>query len=190
MIIENISKRYGDKTVLENFSVKIAMGEKVALFGENGSGKTTLFNIISGLDKQDGGKLYGYDPNDVAYLFQEDVFFEHLSLLENIVLVSQMKKHIAKEQAIALLNELDLADYAEALPSTLSGGMRKRAAIVAVFASGKKILLLDECSNALDDNMKERVIGFIKKYSSDKTVIAISHDRDFAMSFCDRYIEL
>ncbi len=177
IVISNLSKSFGDKTVLNNVSLTVPYGSYVRISGESGIGKTTLLRILCGLEKPDSGELNGFSSKDVAFLFQEDRLFPELSALGNVALVIRHgtkaeKKARAKQLLLDL--GLDEADF-YLRPSELSGGMCRRVAIARALAYDKPILLLDEALRGLDTENAERAARIIEHESIGKTVIFVTH---------------
>lgn len=205
--IENVSKSYyirpkGAGSVnllptLENISLEVSAGEFVTLIGPSGCGKTTLFNMISGLEKPDCGKvlLKGKDitgkRGHAAYMLQKDMLLPWRNVLDNCILALELQKvprELALQQAKVMLEELELSAFSLQYPGELSGGMRQRAAFVRTMLAGKEILLLDEPFGALDaytkSEMHKWLIKSFQKYKP--TVLFITHDIEEAILLSDR----
>lgn len=205
--IENISKNYyiGKKgaiagnllPTLEDISLEVSAGEFVTLIGPSGCGKTTLFNLVSGLEKPDCGKvlLKGEDitgkRGHAAYMLQKDMLLPWRNVLDNCILALEMQKvprGLARQQARVMLEELELADFSLHHPGELSGGMRQRVAFVRTMLAGKEVLLLDEPFGALDaytkSEMHKWLIKSFQKYKP--TVLFITHDIEEAILLSDR----
>ena len=174
---ENISKRYGEKQVINNLSFEIPDGGKAFVTGESGAGKTTLLRLISGIEKPDAGRLYGYDREDIAYAFQEARLFPWESAIDNVT--APVGRKYAKE-AEELLGALGLGDDLSKLPGELSGGMRQRVSLARALLYDRKILLLDEPFSSLDGEMKKRAAALIREKSAEKTVLLVSHSPEDA----------
>ena len=186
--LTNITKAFGEKTVIKNFSLNIEKGGRLALVSPSGSGKTTLFRIISGLEKRfDGERLV---KGNVSFMFQEDRLFETSTVLENVLAVAEKKVDEAKE----LLEKLALGDYIDAYPADLSGGMRRRVALARTLIYDADIFLLDECFTGLDEETRESVAEVINFYTKGKTLLLITHDKteaellDAELLITDTYI--
>ena len=174
---ENISKSYGEKQVIDNLSFEIPDGGKAFVTGESGAGKTTLLRLISGIEKPDAGRLYGYDREDIAYAFQEARLFPWESAIDNVT--APVGRKYAKE-AEELLGALGLGDDLSKLPGELSGGMRQRVSLARALLYDRKILLLDEPFSSLDGEMKKRAAALIREKSAEKTVLLVSHSPEDA----------
>lgn len=205
--LENISKTYYVKQksakavsvlpTLEDISLDVAKGEFVSIIGPSGCGKTTLFNLISGLEKPDCGKVLLKSENitgkrgHAAYMLQKDMLLPWRNILDNCILASELQKvprALAHKQALAMLKELELEEFAFNYPDQLSGGMRQKAAFVRTMLAGKDILLLDEPFGALDaftkSEMHKWLIRSFEKYRP--TVLFITHDIEEALLLSDR----
>jgi NitT/TauT family transport system ATP-binding protein len=173
MILKNISKSFGDKTVLNNLSVEFKNGSRTCIMGASGSGKTTLLNIVMGLIRPDGGELFDM-PKRISAVFQEDRLCEPYSAVKNVFAVTG--KEISEASIVSLLNDLKLTG-SEYLPvSTLSGGMRRRVALARALLARGDVLILDEPFKGLDEETRAEVIGVINRHTAGKTLIVSTHD--------------
>ena len=173
MILKNIAKSFGEKTVLSNLSVELENGSRTCVMGASGSGKTTLLNIVMGLVKPDSGEIIGV-PNRISAVFQEDRLCEPYSAVANVFAVTG--KSIAEEKIVSLLRELGL-EGSEYLPvNTLSGGMRRRVAIARALLAESDLLILDEPFKGLDEDTRRSVIDVINRNTKGKTLIVSTHD--------------
>jgi len=184
--IDHLTKRYGEKIVLDGISVTIHDGEKLAIMGESGRGKTTLLRMIAKLEHPDAGSIEGFSKEDVAYVFQEPRLFDTVSVLKNLTIVSTQPFKEAEKKARELLVCVGLATDTEKYPFELSGGMKQRLSLARAFMVDRPILLLDEPFSALDQDTKKTMIQFVKERTKNKTVILVTHDRNDAIALCDR----
>lgn len=184
--IENLTKQYNTQLVLNEFSLLVRDGEKVAIMGESGRGKTTLLRIIAGLERYDAGQISGFDKKDVAYVFQEPRLFDSLSVIKNLIVVSQQPSRVAEKKAMELLTLVGLEKDKAKYPSELSGGMKQRLALARAFMVDRPILLLDEPFSALDQETRNDMIEFVKARTKNKTVILVTHDSDDAHALCEK----
>ena len=179
--LKNITKKYGDKTVFENFNLDLAENAITVILGESGSGKTTILNMIASLTDFDG-EISGADK--VSMVFQRDRLVPHLTVKENILLVNE------NADATALLENVGLTGTEDLLPKELSAGMARRVAIIRAFSSPAPVLLMDEPLVNLDLALKFSLLEQIKKLQSatGKTIIMVSHDVKEAAYYNGRVI--
>lgn len=175
--LKNITFSYDDLKVLNNFNLTVADGECVQLYGVSGSGKTTVARIILGLETVESGNIIV--PQKISTVFQEDRLLENLDVIKNIRLV------LTKEQygfADKLLKEFGLYDVRKKRVSTLSGGMKRRVALVRAIAYGGDALILDEPFNGLDSENKKIASDIIKRefLNKNKPVLLITHVKEDA----------
>ena len=176
IILTNISKSYGDKSILKDFSLTVKENSICIITGDSGCGKTTLLRIISGLDTDYTGEIVGISPSDCAFVFQEYRLFPTLSALDNVALTAKGEKEEKRDIAKKILfdlkfNESDLYK----LPSELSGGMKQRVSLARALASDRPVMLFDEPTKELDKSLRQELYEIIKKLSKNKTVIMVSH---------------
>ncbi len=172
--LKNITKRFGEKTVFENFSLAFEENGIYALIGDSGRGKTTLFRIIAGLDKKYEGTVV---TDSVAYAFQEYRLFPTLTALENVAQVVYERPTEAQTQAAAdMLRAFGFKDEELSLyPHALSGGMKQRVSLCRALIARKKILLLDEPFKELDDGLREILRNHIRNAAKESLVILSTH---------------
>ena len=147
---EGVAKSYGGRKILENVSISLGPEELVCLVGVSGAGKTTLFNILSGLERPDGGRvlLNGRDvtgaPGQVSYMLQRDLLLPHKKVLDNAALplvIRGMKKREARAEAASYFPRFGLEGTEDKYPAQLSGGMRQRAALLRTFLGSREAAL-------------------------------------------------
>jgi len=171
----NLTKRFGDKTVLDNVNISFAEGRISCLMGPSGRGKTTVANLLMGLIKPDSGTIEGCRGKTIAAVFQEDRLIEHWDAEKNIRLVCD--KSVDSEQIREELQKVGINDYKSKAVVSFSGGMRRRVALVRALMARGDIIILDEPFKGLDDAVKMQVIEYLKTKTRGKTVIVITHDR-------------
>jgi len=169
--LDNITKSYNGRMVLNKFSLHVEKGSPTCLFGESGCGKTTVLNIISGLTPIDSGIIRGIEGKRISYLFQEDRLLNSATAEENIML-SAKNKELSKK----IIEVCEITEYLSQYPPQLSGGMKRRVAIARAVAFDGDILLLDEMFNGIDLNRVEKISGFLNKIIKDKICIIVSHN--------------
>lgn len=152
---EDVSFSWNDKRIFEKISLTLPDQGCFALMGESGSGKTTLLRLLAGLIHPDAGRIKGTENKRIAVLFQEDRLLPWRPVLENAAVGA------TKEKAREWLKKLELPDE-NAMPDTLSGGMKRRVALARALAFGGDILLMDEPFKGLDQALRERTAGYVK----------------------------
>lgn len=199
--VKGLAKTYqssqGSVLTLAGISLSVDQGEFVSIIGPSGCGKSTFFNLVSGLERPDEGRILlkgreiTGERGHVSYMLQKDLLLPWRSVLDNCILgmeVSGIAKKEAREKAQVLLAEFGLSSYADSFPSVLSGGMRQRAAFLRTMLSGREILLLDEPFGSLDaftkSEMHQWLLGVWEKYHP--TVLFITHDVEEALLLSDR----
>lgn len=171
MELLDVSKSYGDKKVLSSLTLHIKERATTVLSGPSGIGKTTLFRLILGLEKADCGTIR--TEGRVSALFQEDRLIENLSIMNNLLLVSDDKARMKE-----LLKESGLEGEEKNRVVTLSGGMKRRVALVRALLTDYDTLLLDEPFSGLDAESKRRISALIRKEVNGRTLVVITHDDD------------
>lgn len=194
---KNVNKSFVDTKketkVLDNLSFSLSKNEKIAIVGPSGCGKSTILNLASGLLTQDKGEIV--KNGNVGYMFQTDNLFEWRTIYKNITLGLEIKKKNLKEQKeriIDLLTKYGLIEFKDKHPSSLSGGMRQRVALIRTLVLNPDILLLDEPFSALDAQTKlmvnDDIYDIVTK--ENKSVIMVTHDIAEAIAFSDKVIVL
>ncbi len=193
-------------TALKDVNIRFPDKGMVFLLGKSGSGKSTLLNVLGGLDRYDKGEIIikgvssrafkqkhfdSYRNTYVGFIFQEYNILEEFTVGANIALALQLQGKKATDEAInEILNEVDLAGYGNRRPNELSGGQKQRVAIARALVKKPKIIMADEPTGALDSTTGRQVLETLKRLSSQRLVIVVSHDREFAERYADRIIEL
>lgn len=193
----NITKKYGGRTIIENISLELNAGELVCLLGVSGIGKSTLFGVLSGLVTPESGSviLCGQDitgtPGHIGYMQQKDLLLPYKTVMNNVCLpliIRGMKKKEACEKANPLFKTFGLDGNQDKYPVQLSGGMRQRAALLRTYLFGGKAALLDEPFSALDAITKSAMHRFYLDIMEKIKLptIFITHDIDEAILISDR----
>lgn len=198
--LQNISKQYNDKFVLENINLEIETGEIVSLLGPSGSGKTTLLNIILGLTSVEQGKII-FNETDLSnvrmkergfnIVFQDYALFPHLDAYENIVYGLRNKKGVVTDEELQeYIDFLELKPHLNKKTAELSGGQKQRVALARTLVMKPKILLLDEPLSALDGVIKESIKQRIKSIARQfkLTTIIVTHDPEEALTMSDKIL--
>ncbi|WP_324653974.1 ectoine/hydroxyectoine ABC transporter ATP-binding protein EhuA [Georgenia sp. H159] len=214
---ENVVKRFGDNTVLDNLNFEVRRGERVTLIGPSGSGKTTILRLVMTLEdltdgyiyidgepftyEERGGKRVARKPKEVAkvatkigMVFQQFNLFPNMTVMENIVEapihVLGRSKEEARTRAHELLELVGLSDKADAHPSRLSGGQQQRVAIARALAMDPEILLLDEVTSALDPELVGEVLSVLRNIAetTNITMLIVTHEMQFAQEVSHRVL--
>jgi len=198
--LENLQRRYGTVTALNDFSLTLAPGELVALLGPSGCGKTTALRLLAGLEEADGGRVVigGQDvtglpanKRDVGMVFQSYSLFPHMVAWENVAFGLQMRKvgpAERKRRALEVLDLVGLAPMAYRYAVQMSGGQQQRVALARALAIQPKVLLLDEPLSALDAKVRSRLRDEIRRVQLEVgiTTLFVTHDQEEALAIADR----
>ncbi len=182
--LSHLSKSYGACTVINDLTLKIGDGERVAISAASGCGKTTLFRLIAGLEKADSGIIKVEKP--VAYIFQEPRLFSDFTVLENVMVVLRGKNR--RLRARQWLATVGMEEHLSKYPDEISGGMAQRTVLARALAAEREIFLLDEPFSGLDSESKEQLMSLTKEITAGKTLLLISHDRKEAEVLCQRIL--
>lgn len=186
IVIKNLHKAFSSNVVLNNVNAVIKHGQITCLMGQSGIGKTTLLNIMMGFEKADKGEVANV-PALKAAVFQENRLCEEFSVVTNIKLVNDK---LDDATIMAHLEAVNLADAAKQKVNTLSGGMKRRVALVRAMLAEKDILFLDEPFKGLDEDTREKVTDYLKQNTKGLTVVMVTHDIDDAHSLDAQIINL
>jgi polar amino acid transport system ATP-binding protein len=202
--VDGLEKCFGAHRVLQGVSLHVDAGEVVCLIGPSGSGKSTVLRCINGLESYEGGEVRAFgervDRNDksihrlrsrMGMVFQRFNLFPHRTVLENVmegpVYVLGHKPAKAREEALALLAKVGLAEKAQAYPAQLSGGQQQRVAIARALAMKPEAMLFDEPTSALDPELVGDVLGVMRALADEgMTMIVVTHEMGFAREVADR----
>lgn len=189
IVIRHLCKQYEGKKVLNNASFDFPKGQTTCIMAPSGKGKTTLLRILMGLEQADEGTILGMEGLKKSAVFQEDRLCENLSASANIRLVSLKKIPGGKQQEIKdiheAMEEIGLSGCEDQPARELSGGMRRRVALLRALYADWDILFLDEPFKGLDEETKEKAIAYTKKCCQGKTVIFVTHDKREAQKMGD-----
>ena len=200
ILLENVSKRYGQQAVVNNISLEIKDGEFFVLLGSSGSGKTTILNIIAGLTPAEQGRvlLHGRDvtnlptqKRNVGFVFQNYALFEYMTVAENIEFGLDIRKVPRKERQLKrdeLLELVGLVGLGDRTPRQLSGGQQQRVALARALVLEPDVLLLDEPLGALDAKIRVDLRRSLKNIQRQLGVatILVTHDQEEAFDLADR----
>lgn len=198
--LQNIHKRYGNLTVVQDVNLTVEGGEFLTLLGPSGSGKSTLLNIIAGFSEPSDGRLLlnGQDITDkppekrsFGMVFQGYALFPHMTVAENVafpLMIRGMAKSLREQKVREALDLVQLARFAERKISQLSGGQQQRVALARALVFEPAVLLLDEPLSALDKKLRAELQEELKTLHErvGRTFINVTHDQDEALSMSDR----
>jgi polar amino acid transport system ATP-binding protein len=217
LVMRQISKSFGERTVLKSLDLEVAPGEKVAIIGPSGSGKTTILRLAIGLERPDGGTIAiggeylwhvrskeGLVPagdrnarrvrRTVGMVFQHFNLFPHMTALQNVAEplahASDLSKKESEARAIELLTAVGLRDNLRQHPTQLSGGQQQRVAIARSLALQPRLMLFDEVTSALDPELVGEVLRVIRElaHNTSMTMMLVTHEISFAREIADRVI--
>lgn len=196
--VTNLKKYYHTPSeevlALDSINFDVSEGEFISIVGPSGCGKSTILSILSNLIDKSSGKI-NINNKSIAYMLQSDSLLPFLTILDNCLIGLKVTKKLTEENkkyVINLLKTYGLGDFLDKYPSSLSGGMRQRVALIRTLSVKPDILLLDEATSALDYQssliISEDIYKILKKEK--KTLIMVTHDIGLAISMSDRVIVL
>ncbi len=203
--VQNLTKRFGEFTALDNVTIEVAPGQLVALLGPSGCGKTTLLRILSGLDYADSGHIL-FDGEDattqsvrarrVGFVFQHYALFRHMTVFENIAFglrvrwKGRLSQQDIRRRVEQLLSLVRLETLARRYPAQLSGGQRQRVALARALAVEPRVLLLDEPFGALDAKVRVELRHWLRRLHDEVqiTSVFVTHDQEEALEVADRVV--
>ena len=204
--LKNVKFKYDDKYVLNNCSFVINANEKVAIIGGNGSGKTTILNLIARTYKNEEGKILIDDIyinelsekflRDNITMISQDFYIFNMSIKENLLLANL---NATDNDIQEVCKKVELHKYIESLPEkyetmigengvNLSGGQRQRIAIARALLKKSKIILLDEVTSSLDENMEKSTFELLEKLKSEHTIVVVTHNLKYIENFEKKYM--
>ena len=204
--VRDLHKSFGDNEVLRGINYEIDEGEKIVIIGASGSGKSTFLRCLNLLETPTSGSIYvdgeeitapGADVNRIrqkmGMVFQHFNLFANLSIMDNITLAPVMlglqSKEEAKENALRLLQRVNLTEKADAYPAQLSGGQKQRIAIVRSLAMNPEVMLFDEPTSALDPEMVGEVLEVMRELAdSGMTMVVVTHEMGFAREVASKVL--
>lgn len=207
--VQNLSKKFGNNTVLKNISFDVKKGEVVSIIGPSGSGKSTILRCIVDLESITSGEVLIEGNNlsnknvdkkikkemllKTGMVFQTFNLFPHMSVRNNIVKTLKVVKKLdtaeAENIAKKMLDLVGLSDKIDSFPNELSGGQKQRVAIARALALQPDIMLFDEPTSALDPELVKEVLDIIRKLKNQKiTMLIVSHEMNFVREISDRII--
>lgn len=204
ILIEDLTKTFGESLILDHINLEIKTGSLIALLGPSGSGKSTLLKLIAGLERPDSGRIWltGKDTNflsiqerQIGFVFQNYALFKHLTVFQNIAYgleIQQTNKIQVIHRVQELLQLIQLENFADRYPVQLSGGQKQRIALARALAIEPKVLLLDEPFGALDFQVRKDLRNWLKKLHEEvsMTTLFVTHDQQEAMELAHEIIIL
>ncbi len=184
----NIRKAFGDNVVLDGFSHEFSDGKVTAVIGRSGCGKSTLLNILMGLVQPDSGEVVFPEKRNISAVFQENRLCENLTASANIRLVTG--KRLSKAEIASELAKVGLDGCENKPVRTLSGGMKRRTALIRALLAEYDVLFLDEPFKGLDMDTKQNVMTYCKDKIKGKTVVLVTHDMDECKFLADETVRL
>jgi polar amino acid transport system ATP-binding protein len=213
---ERVCKSFGALQVLKGITLEVGKGQVLVMVGPSGSGKSTFLRCINHLEQVNAGRLYvdgdliGYrdrgsklhemsprdaakQRRDIGMVFQHFNLFPHRTALENIIEAPVHVKRVKKDAAVArgkdLLNQVGMAEKADAYPAQLSGGQQQRVAIARALAMNPKLMLFDEPTSALDPELVGEVLEVMKKLATEgMTMVVVTHEMGFAREVANQLV--
>ena len=214
--VNDLTKKYGDLTVLDGITDSIEEGERIAIIGPSGSGKSTFLRCLNCMEDPTSGQII-FEGEDLAdmkvdidhhrrhmgMVFQQFNLFNNKTVLQNITLAPYLTRRRTvkgraaraalkaqiEQRAHELLQRIGLDDWADKYPSTLSGGQKQRVAIVRALAMDPKVILFDEPTSALDPEMVGEVLDLIRALADEGlTMVIVTHEMGFAREVASRVL--
>ncbi|WEV44488.1 amino acid ABC transporter ATP-binding protein [Lactobacillus sp. ESL0684] len=204
LAVEHLQKTFGKNEVLKDINAEVNDGQVICLVGPSGAGKSTFLRCLNLLDEPTSGKVLFEGKEltalsetelntlreEMGMVFQQFNLFPHMSVLENIKLAPTKIKKTPDEtitaKAIELLEQVGLADKADAFPASLSGGQQQRVAIARALAMNPKVMLFDEPTSALDPEMVGEVLKVMQDLAQKgMTMVVVTHEMGFAKKVAD-----
>lgn len=203
--IKNLTKKFGNNTILKDINGQVKKGEVICIIGPSGAGKSTFLRCLNQLEKPtsgtvsvEGTELTGLNEKGVqkvrekmGMVFQNFNLFPNKTVLENLMLAPKKVKNVsdeeAKNNAQKLLDEVGMGAKAEAYPASLSGGQQQRVAIARALAMQPDVMLFDEPTSALDPEMVGEVLKVMQQLANDgMTMVVVTHEMGFAKNVADQ----
>jgi sulfate/thiosulfate transport system ATP-binding protein len=204
IVVDSVSKRFGDFVALDDVSLEVRDGSLTALLGPSGGGKSTLLRVIAGLEQPDSGRvrIAGEDATlkppqrrNVGFVFQHYAAFKHMTVRKNVAFGLTIRKRPKDEidgRVDELLKLVHLEGFAHRYPSQLSGGQRQRMALARALAVQPRVLLLDEPFGALDATVRKELRAWLRRLHDEVhvTTVFVTHDQEEAMEVAGQIVVL
>lgn len=202
IVVERVSKRFGNFQAVDDVSLEIASGSLVALLGPSGSGKSTLLRLIAGLETPDTGRIWltGEDAThrqvqerNIGFVFQHYALFKHMTVRQNVAFgleVRKVPRQKIQQRVDTLLELVQLQGLGNRYPAQLSGGQRQRVALARALAVEPQVLLLDEPFGALDARVRQELRSWLRRLHDEVhvTTVFVTHDQEEAMELSDQIV--
>ena len=204
--LKNLKKSFSGREILKGINLEIKKNEVISVIGSSGSGKSTMLRCINLLEEVSSGDILFYDKSvvngdinineyrsKIVMVFQQFNLFNNMTVLDNCVrpqtVVLGRNKDEAKTNAMKYLQKVGMAEYINARPAQLSGGMKQRVAIARALSMNPEVILFDEPTSALDPEMVGEVLDVMRELASEGlTMIVVTHEMAFARDVSDRVI--
>lgn len=185
--IEHVSKIFGEKVIFDDVSYGIHQGDKIGIIGINGTGKTTILKIIAGLEEPDEGQVITQNGLRITYLPQNPEFPPNATILDYVADGKWQKDWATASEAANVLNKLGITDHEEKIEH-LSGGQKKRVALARTLVNPADVLILDEPTNHIDNEMASWLEDYLRKFKG--ALVMVTHDRYFLDRVTNKILEI
>ncbi len=185
--IEHVSKIFGEKVIFDDVSYGIHQGDKIGIIGINGTGKTTILKIIAGLEEPDEGQIVMQNGLRITYLPQNPEFPPNATILDYVADGKWQRDWATASEAANILNKLGITDHEEKIEH-LSGGQKKRVALARTLVNPADVLILDEPTNHIDNEMASWLEDYLQKFKG--ALIMVTHDRYFLDRVTNKILEI
>lgn len=204
--VQNLTKKFGDKTILQQLDLEVEAGKVIAILGPSGCGKSTFLRCLNGLEAVQEGQILFHDEDltqkstdwtktrqKIGMVFQSYDLFPNMTVMENILLsplkAQKRKRAEVEAQAKELLTRVGLADRVNDYPRQLSGGQKQRIAIVRALCTNPEVMLFDEVTASLDPEMVREVLEVISQLAKQgMTMLIVTHEMNFAEQVADEVL--
>lgn len=181
--INNLSKKIGNRLILDGLSLTLNSGDILALRGGNGSGKTTLLNLIAGVDRDFSGEIKYAEKTGIGFVPQDIVLFEKLSVKDNLKIFCNSSN---RTDIIDIAEKLGFCDLLKKRVFKLSGGQKRLINFAVGVINKSDILLLDEVIVGMDEELVKRIESYIREIGDKKIIIITSHQENFLQEVCNK----